>query len=107
MPQFVSEGRTIAYDVIDYPAPWRRDVETILFHHGIGVDRRMWREWLPARIDRYRVVLFDMFGCGESQADGSAHDWAATTRVDDVLALADHVGATRFHLLGESYGGTI
>jgi pimeloyl-ACP methyl ester carboxylesterase len=107
MPQFVTAGRTIAYEVVDLTVPWTRDTETVLFHHGIGVDGRLWREWFPMLVDRYRLVVLDMFGCGASQPDGPPGDWAAGSRVDDLLALADLVGAPRFHLVGESYGGTI
>ncbi|MDF1790898.1 MAG: alpha/beta hydrolase [Thalassobaculaceae bacterium] len=102
------EGRRIVYDIIDIAAPWRASQkQTILFHHGVAMDRQMWRDWLPALVGTYRVVVFDMFGCGESEAAGPAKDWTPAARVRDILALADAVGAERFHLVGESYGGTV
>ena len=102
------EGRRIAYDVINIAAPWRgSDRETVIFHHGVAMDRVMWRDWFPALVDRYRIVVFDMFGCGDSVADGQSKDWSPKARVRDILALADAVGAGRFHLVGESYGGTV
>ncbi len=103
-----TENRRIVYDVIDIAAPWRtRPQRTILFHHGVAMDRQMWRDWLPSLVNTHRVVLFDMYGCGESAADGPDKDWSPEARVRDILALADAVGAERFHLVGESYGGTV
>lgn len=105
---FAHEGRQVAYDVLDIVAPWRRDgLETIIFHHGIGVDRHIWSDWLPILALKYRVVFFDMFGCGESKGSDRAEDWTPAARLSDLYALADLVGAPTFHLVGESYGGTL
>lgn len=102
------EDRRIVYDVIDIAAPWRAGPKrTILFHHGVAMDRQMWRDWLPALVNTHRIVVFDMFGCGESEAEGTTKDWSPQARVRDIVALADAVGADRFHLVGESYGGTV
>jgi sigma-B regulation protein RsbQ len=46
--------------------------QPIMFAHGFGCDRNMWRDVAPAFEDRYRVVLFDLVGAGES--DLSAYD---------------------------------
>jgi pimeloyl-ACP methyl ester carboxylesterase len=102
-----SDGRKLAYELIDAVPPWRRPAETIIFHHGIAVDRHLWSEWMPALVSRYRLVIFDMYGCGESRAQGGPQDWSAENRVDDVLSVADAVDASAFHVVGESYGGTI
>jgi pimeloyl-ACP methyl ester carboxylesterase len=102
-----SHGRKIAYELIDAVPPWRRPAETLIFHHGIAVDRHLWSEWMPALVSRYRVVVFDMYGCGESTARGGPQNWSAESRVDDLLSVADSVDVSAFHVVGESYGGTI
>lgn len=106
---FDIESRRIVYEVIDIRAPWRAgSKETVIFHHGLAMDRKMWSDWLPALLRDYRLVVFDMFGFGESRPSGSgAGDWSPQARVRDLLALANEVGAGTFHLIGESYGGTI
>jgi sigma-B regulation protein RsbQ len=38
----------------------------IMFAHGYGCDQNMWRLLTPAFTDRYRVILFDLVGCGGS-----------------------------------------
>lgn len=45
---------------------------TIVFAHGFGCDQNMWRFVEPAFRDRYRTVLFDHVGAGQS--DLTAYD---------------------------------
>lgn len=44
----------------------------MILAHGFGCDQNMWRFIVPAFEDRYRVVLFDHVGMGQS--DASAYD---------------------------------
>jgi len=48
------------------------DGRPMVFAHGFGCDQAMWRYVWPAFEDRFRVVLFDYVGSGES--DLSAYD---------------------------------
>ncbi len=64
---------------------------TIVFAHGFGCDQNMWRLFAPSFADRYRTVLFDMVGGGESDLTaydrakyGSLHGYAA-----DVLEIVE------------------
>jgi sigma-B regulation protein RsbQ len=45
---------------------------TMFFAHGFGCDQNMWRFLAPHFAERYRVVLFDLVGSGNS--DLSAYD---------------------------------
>ena len=45
---------------------------TLFFAHGFGCDQNMWRLLAPAYADRYRIVLFDLVGAGQS--DLAAYD---------------------------------
>jgi sigma-B regulation protein RsbQ len=38
----------------------------IMFAHGYGCDQNMWRLLTPAFAERYRIILFDLVGCGKS-----------------------------------------
>ncbi|HEV2538708.1 MAG TPA: alpha/beta hydrolase [Frateuria sp.] len=49
-----------------------RGTRTMVFAHGFGCDQNMWRWVAPAFEDRFRVVLFDHIGAGQS--DLSAFD---------------------------------
>lgn len=95
------------YDVTDLTPPWVTDAETIVFHHGVGATSDIWSGWLPVLADAYRLVRFDMRGFGRSHRPAAGHDWSFDGMVDDLFAVADAAGAGRFHLVGESIGGTI
>jgi len=107
MPDAQTTEGTIRYEVIEHAAPWVREPETIVFHHGIGASAGIWARWLPALLDRYRVVTFDMRGYGRSHHPPAGARWTLDRFVDDLLAVARAAGARRPHVVGESIGGTI
>jgi pimeloyl-ACP methyl ester carboxylesterase len=94
------------FDVIDMVPPWQRPAATVLFHHGVSVTADVWAEWLPALAERYRLVRFDLRGHGRS-VSGALGAWSLAGLIADLLAVADAAGADRFHLIGESLGGTV
>lgn len=102
-----TEHGSLHYDVVDQVAPWREARAPILFHHGIGACAAMWAGWVPALGDAHRLVTFDMRGCGQSHIPGPDFAWSLDLLVDDLFAVADAAGLQRFHLVGESIGGTV
>lgn len=105
MPKLETGYGSVSYAVQEPLAPWLETPETILFHHGVGARRQCWAGWMPTLIDRYRIVAFDLPGHGASP---TAHGLLnMETMAAAVLNLADAVGAERFHLVGESVGGTV
>jgi len=100
-------GGHLAFRTIDFTPPWVEKPETVVFHHGIGATSEMWLGWLPLLIDRFRVVLFDFRGFGKSSRPDADFVWALDTFSSDLIAVADASGTDRFHLIGESFGGTI
>ena len=95
------------YEIIDVTAPWAADAPLIVFHHGVGATADIWAEWLPVLVDRYRIARFDTLGFGRSAVPGPGFAWSLDGLADDVLAVARAAGADRFHLVGESLGGTV
>ena len=100
------EGGAIAYDVIDDVPAWESPPQTVLFHHGLGACSAMWDGWTPALVHRYRLVRFDIRGHGASPLPDE-FEWTLDATVEDLQAVADAAGAQRFHLVGESTGGTV
>jgi pimeloyl-ACP methyl ester carboxylesterase len=98
---------SLYYEVIDRVAPWEQQRDPILFHHGIGASAGIWTEWIAALADRHRIVTFDMRGYGRSVIPAADFGWSLELFIADVFAVADAVGIERFHLVGESIGGTI
>ena len=95
------------YEVVEQTAPWQVRGLPILFHHGIGSSSMLWRGWYPALIDRFPLAIFDMRGCGRSHIPDAGFDWSLDLMVEDLFAVADAAGLRRFHLVGESIGGTV
>lgn len=104
---FVDTGvGRLHYDVCDIVPSWVTEPQTIVFHHGIAACVDLWAEWVPVLATRYRLVRFDMRGFGQSDVPPAGYPWTFDRLVDDLLAVADAAGAGRFHLVGESIGGT-
>jgi pimeloyl-ACP methyl ester carboxylesterase len=76
----------------------------LVFLHGATLDHRSWRPQVDALRSRYRVVVPDLRGHGESVAP---EPFAFVAAVDDVVALLDELGLERVGLVGLSLGGNI
>jgi sigma-B regulation protein RsbQ len=85
------------------------DAQPILFAHGYGCDQSMWRLVTPAFRDRYRVVLFDHVGFGNS--DISAFDPARYASLesyaDDVLEICSDLRLEDVIFVGHSVSSMI
>jgi pimeloyl-ACP methyl ester carboxylesterase len=102
--RFVSsrDGTRIAYDV-GGAGP------VLMLLHGGGQTRRMWHElgYVERLRDRYTVVAVDIRGNGESDKPTAAAAHSIDRLCEDLLAVADAVGAPRFSLWGFSYGANV
>jgi pimeloyl-ACP methyl ester carboxylesterase len=107
MPYTETAHGALYYEVIDRVAPWERKRDPILFHHGIGASAGIWTEWIASLADRHRIVTFDMRGYGRSMISPADFRWSLELFIADAFAVADAAGLQRFHLVGESIGGTI
>ncbi len=106
MPTLSHAGAELYYDVIDVAPRWRGEPQTILFHHGLGLNAEIWADWIPALADRFRLVRFDMRGCGRSSVPAPGYAWSFEGLAADILAIAAATQCgKRFHLVGESLGG--
>lgn len=88
----------IAWDSIGDGAP-------LLLIQGLGYGRWGWDPVVPGLAERYRVVLFDNRGIGES--DKPAGPYTAAEMAVDALQVLDEAGIERAHVLGASLGGMI
>ncbi len=73
----------------------------LLLHAGAG-DRRLWDPQMDAFSERHHAVRMDLRGFGETPLPGGPF-----SHVEDVRALADHLGLDRVALIGNSFGGRI
>ena len=100
-----SDGLEVAYALDDYTDPWRPADTVILIHAAMGSSTRFYA-WVPHLARDFRVVRMDMRGHGATQVPGP--DQLTQQRlVQDVVELADHIGAQRFHVAGSSAGSVV
>jgi pimeloyl-ACP methyl ester carboxylesterase len=98
--ELVRPGATVAYWVI---GPERAPVVVLL--HGATLDHQAWQAQVDELARRYRVVVPDLRGHGESTLDGA---FRFDDAVDDVAALLDEVDRGAPLVLGGlSLGGNI
>jgi len=87
----------------------RPDGPPMLFAHGYGCDKNMWRFVAPAFEDEYRVILFDHVGAGGSDPaayDGERHASLAGY-ADDVVAICDELDLRDTIFVGHSVSAMI
>jgi 3-oxoadipate enol-lactonase len=93
-----SQGVKIAYEI-------RGDGESLVLVHGLAYDRYGWGRFPDLLAQRFRVVLIDNRGVGES--DAPEGPYAVAQMAADVIAVLDHAGIERTNLFGVSLGGYI
>ena len=76
----------------------------VIFLHGVGSDKSVWRPQLDHFGRHRRAVAFDYPGYGESELveDATRDDYAAS-----ILAAMDALSISRAHICGLSLGGVI
>src|SRR4051812_36431925 len=76
----------------------------LILLHGFPLDGRMWDAQLQGLSAKYRVIVPDLRGFGQSPPAGP---FTMDSLADDVNALALELGAERFVLAGLSMGGYV
>ena len=92
------EGESIFYERFSTGGP------VVVLGHGLGGNHASWFQQVGPLLEAgYDVVAWDQRGFGgSSRRTGQIGPVVA---IGDLLALLDHVGAERCHLVGQSMGG--
>ena len=98
MPVFQANGIDHFYEEAGSGPP-------LVLLNGEGGNTLDWAALLPALTDRFRVISFDARGSGRSSAPPGPY--STRQLADDAVAVLDHVGAARAHVVGLSLGGMI
>jgi pimeloyl-ACP methyl ester carboxylesterase len=88
-------GENLHYEVSGNGTP-------LVLIHGWSLNLRMWDPQVAALSRRFRVIRYDRRGFGESSGSEDI-TWDAA----DLVALLDHLGATKVHVLGMSQGARV
>jgi len=101
VPRAAVNGIELAYESYGEGAP-------LVLAHGFVASKEMWDGQIEPFSQRYRVVVYDVRGHGESQAPPADDPaYALETFVEDQRTLMDHLGVAEAYVGGLSMGGMI
>lgn len=80
--------------------------EPLVLIPGVTGDERLWRRVLPKLSATRRVISFDNRDAGKSGVCEMS-GYGPADMAGDVLALFDHLGLKKAHVIGHSLGGQI
>ena len=83
------------------------DAPPVILLHGFPESHRTWRDVAPLLADRFRLVMPDLRGFGDSDRPQDVADYATDTLIADIFAAADALGIDRFALVGHDWGGAM
>lgn len=83
------------------------DAPPVILLHGFPESHRTWARLAPLLADRFRLVMPDLRGFGQSDRPADVAEYATDTLIADLFALADALGIDRFALVGHDWGGAV
>ncbi len=98
MPLLNRDGVGIYYEAHGQGPP-------ILLSHGYSATCRMWDGQIAALRDRFRVIVWDMRGHGQSDVPADPAAYSETATVGDMAAVLHACGAESAVIAGLSLGG--
>ena len=104
MPVIDQGGVAIHYEV---HGPASGTAPAMLLSHGYGATSRMWDGQVAAFADRYRVIVWDMRGHGQSGDPTDPALYSQALTVGDMAAVLDACGEERAIIGGLSLGGVM
>jgi pimeloyl-ACP methyl ester carboxylesterase len=79
--------------------------ETVVLIHGVGMNQSVWAPQVEALTARYRVIVYDMLGHGDSALPTPAPTLAEyAAQLERLLAV---LGVARAHVIGHSMGALV
>ena len=83
------------------------DAPPVILLHGFPESHRTWAKVAPLLTDRFRLIMPDLRGFGDSDRPQDVAAYSTDTLIADVFALADALGVDRFALVGHDWGGAV
>lgn len=79
----------------------------VLLHGGPGSTHNYFELLDELAADGRSVIMYDQLGCGKSDTGFHPELWNMETWKRELMALREHLGLNRIHLLGQSFGGML
>ncbi len=90
---------------LSYERAGLAEAPTILFHHSLGANHRLWDRQVAMLSHRYQIVRFDCRGHGLSTIPPGPYEISQFGL--DTLALMDHLGLSKVIFCGLSLGSMV
>ena len=81
--------------------------EPLLLLHGFSGASTTWHAVAAALADRWRVIMLDSLGHGDSDAPPNVEAYRMAAVAADIIDLLDQLAIRQTHLLGYSMGGRL
>ena len=93
-----SNGIKISYEL-------KGNVFPIMFIHGFGSKKEIWKPQIKDFNKKYKTIAFDLRGTGKT--DRPEYPYTMEMFVDDIKGLIDFFQIQKTHLIARSFGGMI
>src|SRR6201991_473820 len=77
----------------------------VIFVHEFAGDYRSWEPQMRHFGKRYRTIADNARGFPPSEVPENVSSYSQARAADDILAVLDHIGASKAHIVGLSMGG--
>jgi pimeloyl-ACP methyl ester carboxylesterase len=84
-----------------------KDAPPVVLLHGFPESHRTWRGVAPQLASRFRLIMPDQRGYGESDRPQEVDAYKTNKLVADIFALADALKLQEFALVGHDWGGAV
>ncbi len=79
--------------------------QAVLLIAGLASDSQSWQYILNQMSEKYQLIIYDNRGTGRAVLQ--EHDFSIEDMAEDAIALLDHLGISKTHVVGHSMGGCI
>src|SRR5688572_3010148 len=100
MPKVVINGVQIYYEVHGEGFP-------LVLSWGVGGSTRLWQLQVPALSKKYRLILWDPRGHGQSDSPQDPAKYSIPISAGDLLGLLDHLELPKAYVGGHSLGAGV
>src|SRR5450755_1905385 len=83
----------------------RERVAALILVHEFAGDMRSFEAQMRHFGKRYRTIAFNARGFPQSDVPEQVSSYSQARAADDILAVLDHIGEKRAHIVGLSMGG--
>ena len=98
LPKVSANGLSLHYEEYGRGFP-------LLLTHGYAANSHMWEPQVEALSAKYRLILWDMRGHGETDSPEDPSQYSEALIVADMRCLLEHLGVRQAVLGGHSMGG--